>query len=149
MLTFSKEILIAGGQHVNYVRTSSRSTVFSMLLYGPPGSGKSALAASIALNSKYPAIKLLSPDNMIGLGESQKVAVITKVFTDSYQSPLSVVILDNIERLIEWVPRSSTFSNPILQTLLALFQQLPPMVLFLHVLVIFADRHCRIDAFSS
>jgi len=110
-----------------------------MLLYGPPGSGKSALAASIALNSDYPTINLLSPDNMIGLSETQKVATITKVFTDSYQSPLSVIILDNIERLIEWVPKVSTFSNPILQTLLALFQRLPPMVLLLHVLVIFAD----------
>jgi len=104
-----------------------------MLLYGAPGSGKSALAASIALNSKYPTINLLSPDNMIGLSETQKVATITKVFTDSYQSPLSVIMLDNIERLIEWVPKSSTFSNPILQTLLALFQRQPPMVLLLHV----------------
>ncbi len=37
---------------------------------------------------------------MVGFGESQKVAAITKVFGDSYKSPLSVIVIDNIERLL-------------------------------------------------
>lgn len=40
---------------------------------------------------------------MVGFSESQKVAAITKVFADSYKSPLSVVVVDNIERLIGWL----------------------------------------------
>ena len=32
--------------------------------------------------------------------EAQNVSTITKVFLDSYKSPLSVVVVDNIERLI-------------------------------------------------
>lgn len=72
----------------------------SILLHGPPGSGKTALGASIAQASEYPFIKLISPDNMVGYSEAQKVTAITKVFTDSYKSPLSVVVVDNIERLI-------------------------------------------------
>ena len=31
-----------------------------------------------------------------------KVASITKVFQDSYKSPLSVIVVDNIERLLGW-----------------------------------------------
>lgn len=41
---------------------------------------------------------------MVGFGESQKVAAITKVFGDSYKSPLSVIVVDNIERLLGEYP---------------------------------------------
>ena len=45
-------------------------------------------------------MKLISPDSMVGFSEAQKVASITKVFQDSYKSPLSVIVVDNIERLL-------------------------------------------------
>jgi vesicle-fusing ATPase len=65
---------------------------------------------------------------MVGYSESQKVAAITKVFTDSYKSPLSVVVVDNIERLIDWTPMGARFSNSVLQTMLVLFSRRPPKV---------------------
>jgi hypothetical protein len=37
---------------------------------------------------------------MVGFSEQQKVAAISKVFTDSYKSPLSVIVVDNLERLL-------------------------------------------------
>lgn len=37
---------------------------------------------------------------MVGFSEGQKVAAITKVFSDSYKSPLSVIVVDNLERLL-------------------------------------------------
>ena len=82
------------------VRTSTRTPLVGILLHGPSGSGKTALAAYIAQESQYPFIKLISPDFMLGYTESQKINAITKVFTDSYKSPLSVIVVDNIERLI-------------------------------------------------
>lgn len=82
------------------MRSSTRTPLVSILLHGPPGAGKTALGASIAQLSEYPFIKLISPDSMVGMAEGQKVAAITKVFADSYKSPLSVIVVDNIERLI-------------------------------------------------
>jgi vesicle-fusing ATPase len=67
---------------------------------GPPGSGKTAMAATIAQASGFPFIKLVSPDTMVGFSEGQKIAAITKIFQDSYKSPLSVIVVDNIERLL-------------------------------------------------
>lgn len=93
-------MLKSGQLFVEQVRTSTRTPLVSILLHGPPGSGKTALGASIAQASEYPFIKLISPDNMVGFSESQKVTAITKIFADSYKSPLSVVVVDNIERLI-------------------------------------------------
>ena len=37
---------------------------------------------------------------MVGFSEPQKVSAINKVFTDSYKSPLSVIVVDNLERLL-------------------------------------------------
>ncbi|KAF9481878.1 vesicular-fusion protein SEC18 [Pholiota conissans] len=120
------ELLKTGQLFVEQVRSSSRTPLVSILLHGPPGSGKTALGASIAQASEFPFIKLISPDNMVGYSESQKVTAITKVFSDSYKSPLSVVVVDNIERLIDWTPMGARFSNAILQTLLVLFGRRPP-----------------------
>lgn len=44
-----------------------------------------------------------------------KASQITKVFEDAYKSPLSVVILDDVERLLEYVAIGPRFSNTILQ----------------------------------
>ncbi|KAG5650118.1 hypothetical protein H0H81_000615 [Sphagnurus paluster] len=120
------ELLRSGELLVEQVRTSTRTPLVSVLLYGPPGVGKTALSASIAQASEFPFIKLISPDSMVGFSESQKVAAITKVFADSYKSPLSVIVVDNIERLIDWTPMGARFSNAVLQTLLVLFGRRPP-----------------------
>jgi vesicle-fusing ATPase len=92
--------LQSGQLLVEQVRSSTRTPLVSVLLHGPPGTGKTALGASIAQASEFPFIKLISPDNMVGFSEHQKVAAINKVFSDSYKSPLSVIVVDNIERLI-------------------------------------------------
>jgi len=119
-------LLHDGSLFVEQVRTSIRTPLVSILLHGPPGSGKTALAATIAQASEFPFIKLVSPDNMVGFGEAQQVAAINKVFTDSYKSPLSVIVIDNIERLLGWVPVGPRFSNAVLQALLVLLQRRPP-----------------------
>jgi len=111
---------------IEQVRTSTRTPLVSVLLHGPSGSGKTALAATIAQASEFPFIKLISPESMVGYSPSQKIADINKVFSDSYKSPLSVIVIDNLERLLEWVNIGPNFSNPILQALLVLLHRIPP-----------------------
>ncbi|KAM6496126.1 vesicular-fusion protein SEC18 [Amanita muscaria] len=120
------ETMKSGQLFVDQVRSSTRTPLVSILLYGLPGTGKTALGATIASASKFPFIKLISPDNMVGYSEQQKVAAITKVFNDSYKSPLSVIVVDNIERLIDWTPMGARFSNAVLQSLIVLFGRRPP-----------------------
>lgn len=124
--THVDELLRTGQLFVEQVRTSTRTPLVSILLHGPPGSGKTALGATIAQASDFPFIKLITPDNMVGFSENQKVSAITKVFNDSYKSPLSVVVVDNLERLLDWTPMGARFSNAVLQTLLVLFGRRPP-----------------------
>lgn len=111
---------------VRQVAQSDRSPVVSVVLSGPAGSGKSALAAHIARASGFPFIKRVSGESLVSLHESGKAEAITRVFTDAHKSPLSMVILDDIERIIEYVAVGNRFSNAVLQTLLVFVKALPP-----------------------
>jgi len=121
-----ERILNTGRLYVEQVAKSERTPLVSVLLSGSIGSGKTALSATLAKNSDFPFIRLLSPDNLVGYSEAAKCARITKVFEDSYRSQLSVIVVDDIERILEYVPIGPRFSNAILQTLLVLFKRLPP-----------------------
>jgi hypothetical protein len=58
----------------------------------------------------------------------QKVQHLHKTFTDAYKSPLNIVVVDNIERIIDWVPIGPRFSNAVLQALMVLLRKQPPHV---------------------
>ena len=69
---------------------------------------------------------MLSPENFVGFTENAKVAKIVSVFEDAYKSPLSLIILDDIERLIEFIHFGPRFSNYILQALMVSIKKSPP-----------------------
>ena len=134
---FATRIAPLSSVHCCMVRTAFTDVAH---LAGPSGSGKTALAATIAMASDFPFIKLISPETMVGFSEPQKIAQLSKVFTDSYKSPLSVVVVDSIERLLgklnarfvadiaDWNPIGPRFSNGVLQALVVLFGKRPPKV---------------------
>ncbi|XP_952547.1 N-ethylmaleimide-sensitive factor, putative [Theileria annulata] len=109
----------------NQVSKSDKTPVLSVLLHGPVGSGKSALAAHVASIASFPFVKVISPESYIGLSELAKVNAIHKAFDDAHKTPQSLIILDNIERLIDYSPIGPRFSNNILQCLLILIKKAP------------------------
>jgi vesicle-fusing ATPase len=111
---------------VEQVRTSDRTPLMSVLLKGPTASGKTAIAAKLAVDSGFPFVRMISADEMIGYSDVSKCQMIHKAFMDSYKSPLSMIFLDDIERLIDYVPIGPRFSNAVLQTLLVLLKKIPP-----------------------
>ncbi|EUC27870.1 hypothetical protein COCCADRAFT_110603 [Bipolaris zeicola 26-R-13] len=123
---FIRDILEDGRLYINQVRNSASTPLLPVLLHGPPGSGKTALAAKMAMDSGYPFIKLISAEDMIGYSESQKVQHLDKTFRDAYKSPLSIIVLDSIESMLEWVPIGPRFSNTVLSALKVLLGKVPP-----------------------
>lgn len=120
-------ILRKGHEHAVEVRDDPDATVLSVLLHGPPNSGKTALAAKIALESEYPFVKLLSPIDMPGFSEAAKIDHINRVFTDAHKSPLSIILIDEIELIIDWNPIGPRFANSIVGLLSARLKQSPPV----------------------
>uniref|UniRef100_A0A8D3D469 Vesicle-fusing ATPase n=1 Tax=Scophthalmus maximus TaxID=52904 RepID=A0A8D3D469_SCOMX len=119
-------VLEDGELLVRQTKNSDRTPLVSVLLEGPPNSGKTALAAKISEDSQFPFIKICSPDKMIGHSEIAKCQAIKKIFEDAYKSQLSCVVVDDIERLLDYVPIGPRFSNPVLQALLVLLKKPPP-----------------------
>lgn len=111
---------------VDQVRYSDRTPLMTVLLRGPPSSGKTATVAKVAVSSAFPFVRMLSADEMIGLSDMSKCSLIHKVFMDAYKSPLSLIFIDDIERIIDYVPIGPRFSNSVLQTLLVLLKKTPP-----------------------
>ena len=122
---FIENILQEGSLIVKQV-AGAKTPMFTAVLHGPSGSGKTALAAKIALDSGYPFIKLCSPNNMVGFSEPMKIAHIQKIFEDAYKSPLSVIVIDSIERILAWSSIGPRFENGVLQALMVLLKRLPP-----------------------
>ncbi|CAG8960642.1 hypothetical protein HYFRA_00013520 [Hymenoscyphus fraxineus] len=123
---YIENILNQGALAVDYIKNAPDASLLSMLLHGPPGSGKTAIAAKIAKDSGFPFIKLVSAENMIGFSEMAKIQYLQKVFMDAYKSPLNIVVIDNIERIIEWTNVGLRFSNPVTQALMVLIAKEPP-----------------------
>lgn len=110
----------------NQTRLSEKTPLLSVLLEGNVSSGKTAIAAKLAAESDFPFIRMVSPTTMIGYSDSRRCSTLLKVFTDSYKSPVSIIFLDDIERIIEYTPVGQRFSNSVLQTLLVLLRKVPP-----------------------
>jgi len=123
-----QSILDEGSLFVNQVRKPNSTPLLSVVLHGPPGSGKTALAAQMAIALELPFIKLISPEDMVGFSEMHKVQQLDRTFRDAYKSPLSVIVIDNIELLVDWVPIGPRFSNTVLVALKVLLGKQPPKV---------------------
>ncbi|KAI0008421.1 AAA-domain-containing protein [Xylariaceae sp. FL0662B] len=123
--THIQSILSAGLSFVKAVRTSEKSPLFSVLVHGPLGAGKTALAAEIGLKSEFPFVKLIRPID-VGTNELAKLDYLRRAFSDAYKSALSIVILDSLEKIIDWNPIGPRFSNAVVQYLGAVLETRPP-----------------------
>jgi vesicle-fusing ATPase len=121
-----QSVIEEGSLRVEQARDGGLGIV-SLLLEGPPDTGKTALAAHLALQSQFPFIKLCTPDDMVGYTETAKCMMIRKVFDDAYKSTLSCVVVDNIERLLDYGSVGPRYSNLVLQALLVLLKKPPPL----------------------
>ena len=50
----------------------------------------------------------------------------SQLFDDAYRSQLSCIVVDNIERLLDYTSVGPRFSNVVLQALLVLLKKEPP-----------------------
>lgn len=144
------EIIADGNLDIQKTRAAEGFGLVSVLLEGPPNSGKTALAAQIAKNSDFPFVKVCTPDDMVGHTETAKCLAIRKFFDDAYRSQLSCILVDNIERLLDYGSIGPRYSNLTLQALLVLLKKQPPRGKKLLVLCTTSDRYSiKITKFNS
>lgn len=121
-----QDVMDDGALLIQQAASQAGPGLVSMLLEGAPNAGKTALAAQLAINSGFPFVKVCSPEDMVGFTESAKCMMIRKIFDDAYRSQMSCILVDNIERLLDYGPIGPRYSNLTLQALLVLMKKNPP-----------------------
>lgn len=121
-----KDVLEDGDLLIQQANSSDGPGLVSILLEGAPNAGKTALAAQLAVNSGFPFVKICSPEDMVGYTESAKCMRINKIFDDAYRSQKSCILVDSLERLLDYGPIGPRYSNLTLQALLVLLKKTPP-----------------------
>jgi vesicle-fusing ATPase len=121
-----QSVLDDGALLINQAASTDGTGLVSILLEGSPNAGKTALGAQLAKNSGFPFVKICSPEDMIGFTESAKCMQIRRIFDDAYRSSMSCILVDNIERLLDYGPIGPRYSNLTLQAILVLLNKNPP-----------------------
>ena len=119
-------VIEKGRGFVEQVRNTLRQRIVPILLSGPVGSGKTTIAAKLAKDSGFPFVRMIRPSQFLGMTELGKTSRITQIFEDAYKSPISCIVIDSLENLIEYIPVGPRFSNSTLQALIAFCSQPPP-----------------------
>lgn len=97
----------------------------TVMLHGEQGSGTTTIASQFANQSKFEFVKLITPEKFVGVGPLGKINSIDKVFRDAYKSKSSLVVIDNIDRIVEFVQTGPDFNNVVLQALITLMSKPP------------------------
>ena len=90
------------------------------------GTGKTALATHLALRFGYPFVKLIDFFAIMGKPEGAAIDVLKRAFDDAAKSPLSVLILDDIGKLVHFAKHGPRYSLLLLHALQSLLKQRPP-----------------------
>ena len=105
---------------------SITNQIRTVMLHGKPGSGKTMFAINFTKICSFPYVKIISPEKYIGYSDHAKVHSINRIFEDAYKTTNACIIIDDIERLVDFTPIGWTFNNHVLQTLLILLSKVPP-----------------------
>ena len=70
-------------------------------------------------------MKIIAPERYIGVDTYGRINSINKIFTDAYKAKESLIIIDNIERLVEYVRTGPDYNNMMIQALLTLLKRVP------------------------
>lgn len=110
---------------IDITKNGKNTALNSILIEGDSGTGKTSIAAHFAKKCSFPYVKLISPETFVGYTDVGKIMAIKKIFDDAYRSKEACIIVDNLERILEFVDIGPRFNNHLLQTLLVLLRKLP------------------------
>ena len=70
---------------IHVLVTSSATRLRTVLLHGPRGSGKTTLAAHLAMMGKFSFVKILTASSLVGVHDAMKVDILYQTFNDAFK----------------------------------------------------------------
>lgn len=93
--------------------------ISTMLVWGSTFVGKTKLVSHVAKDSGISCVKIITAEKLLRCAGS-KSGYIVDIFDQCLKAETSILIIDGIERIIEWQNIGPRFNNEILQTLTSL-----------------------------
>ncbi len=100
----------------------SRGRALSILIQGDNYIGKTMLACQIAKNSSYNCVKFINSESLVGYPIKEQM--LYDEFQLGYKSDTFILVLDSIEKLIEYSKLGNIYNNKILQIIYTMLDKI-------------------------
>ncbi len=100
----------------------TKGNLLSILIQGDSYVGKTTMASQIAIQSGLNCIKFINSESLMNY--PFKDALLYDIFEQAYRSDSSIIILDSIEKLIEYSKLGNVYNNKILQTIYTILSKI-------------------------
>ncbi len=104
------------------IKKMKSGNVMTFLLCGDAYVGKTTMASNIAVNCELNCIKYVSSDKL--LNYATKEQQLYDIFEQGYKTDSFILILDSIERIIEYSKLGNIYNNKILQVVYTLLNKI-------------------------
>lgn len=109
--------IISAGKQLTYGNS------LNIIISGEPYTGKTSMAVHLIKDLCPNYARIIESKSMLDKNNSEKCAYIDQIFSASDKTKFSIIILDTLERLIEWCAVGPQFNNQVLQTLLTMIRK--------------------------
>lgn len=103
---------------IQSINTAKNGYINVILVYGEQYTGKTKLVAHAVKNSNVACIKFVTPKDLINFADRSKH--VNLIYDQCCKPHESVIVLDNMERIIEWSSSGARYDNKMVQTILTL-----------------------------
>ncbi len=100
-------------ESLSYISSLKEGNLLSILIEGEPYTGKTTLACQIAKKSGFNCIKFINSELL--LNSTNKEQMINDIIINGTRSDTFLLILDSVEKLIEYSPLGTYYNNKVLQ----------------------------------
>lgn len=107
---------------INKIKNLSKGNMLSILIQGDLYVGKTRMACQIAKNCGLGCIKFISSESLMDYTFKEKQ--IYDIFEQGYRTESFVLVLDSIEKLIEYSKLGNIYNNKILQAIYTILSKI-------------------------
>jgi vesicle-fusing ATPase len=122
-IMWGNEIPLMRDQIEQKIRNVKHGNILSISLSGSANTGKTKFISLIAHQSQIQCIKMVTPDLL--LTKNDRTGYLISEFDKCQSAEKSILILDSLERIIEWSNLTSQYNNRVLQTIMILLRRQP------------------------
>ncbi len=107
---------------LNKINTLKKGNLMTCMIQGDSFIGKTTIACNIAKNSGFNCVKFVNSEKL--LNSIMKEQQLYDIFEQGYKTESFVLILDGVEKIIEYSKLGNIYNNKILQTIYALLSKI-------------------------